>query len=361
MSQHAGQKSGVQGLPGAVGKGDRFAALMQSNAGWVHAAARRQLPDPALADDAVQAVFLALWSKYPEPPGGGHNLRGWLAKTTRYVCNNLRVLARRRLAHERSAAARRAEQRILDTDHTKSQQLAALEAAMRRLPPDDQNILVARFYQGRSIREVGCLLGITEAAAKMRLIRAVKRLRTEMVTGNSPEDRRTSTPQAVAGLGIASLSATGKNLEVAKEKAAAPPGFRCAAFSGWPLRSWLAAASAVIAAPVIAVAVLPALLPSAPRQGISHAPQPSPQLVLVTIPTPRSAVPESSASSAHTSATPRITGQPSGWAIVRAIHNPHAMSAVRGFHKIAAERDAGNLADPNPVASRESTGTVMPP
>jgi len=192
MADDAESKSGMPGWSGRAGADGNFAELMQSNVGWIHAAAKRRLRDSALADDAVQAVFLALWSKYREPPERGHHLRGWLANTTRYICNNMRVLERRRVARERSAASEQAARRRLGADHTESEQLAALDAAMRRLPTGDRDILVARFYQGRSIREMAQTLGITEAATRKRTSRVLERLRAEICWGQSPEECKLS-------------------------------------------------------------------------------------------------------------------------------------------------------------------------
>jgi len=361
MADDAGSKSGMPGWSGRAGADGNFAELMQSNAGWVHAAAGRRLRDSALADDAVQAVFLALWSKYREPPEGGHHLRGWLANTTRYICNNMRVLERRRAARGRRAAGEQSERLRLGADHTESEQLAALDAAMRRLPAGDRDILVARFYQGRSIRELASLLGLTEPAAKMRLSRAIKRLRTEMASQNHPEDRRISAPQTLAGWGIASLLMTAKALKAAMAKSAAPPRFRCTSFSGRrPRPRPSAAALEAIPALAIAVAVLLALLPSARREGPSDALPPISWVASPITRVPPSVAAAAPAWLAHTNSQHRTGGRPHRLAAVLVIPSHRTRATASGFQRVATGRETGILDGPNPVPLRESTGAKVP-
>src|ERR1044071_8978302 len=52
-----------------------------------------------------------------------------------------------------------------------------LDAAMAGLSKVDHHALVLRFFDGKSMREVGAALGASEDAAKMRVNRAVEKLR----------------------------------------------------------------------------------------------------------------------------------------------------------------------------------------
>lgn len=66
------------------------------------------------------------------------------------------------------------------SDQTESevwpQIMPLLEEAMLRLGQTDRDALVLRFFEGRSLKEVGAILGLSEAAAKMRLNRALEKL-----------------------------------------------------------------------------------------------------------------------------------------------------------------------------------------
>jgi hypothetical protein len=52
-----------------------------------------------------------------------------------------------------------------------------LTEALEELPERDRTAIVLRFFESRSMEEVGRTLGSTESAAKMRLARAVEKLR----------------------------------------------------------------------------------------------------------------------------------------------------------------------------------------
>lgn len=52
-----------------------------------------------------------------------------------------------------------------------------VRAAMGRLSPQERTVFALRHYEGRSLREIGALLGIEEGAAKHSVFRAVRKLR----------------------------------------------------------------------------------------------------------------------------------------------------------------------------------------
>jgi RNA polymerase sigma-70 factor (ECF subfamily) len=53
-------------------------------------------------------------------------------------------------------------------------------AALDRLPERDREVLVLRHLEELSAQEVGAVLGLSEAAVKMRALRALRRLRSLM-------------------------------------------------------------------------------------------------------------------------------------------------------------------------------------
>lgn len=60
------------------------------------------------------------------------------------------------------------------------EQVAALEQARRRLPPEYQQVLTLRYDEGRSFAEIGAALERSEEAARKLWMRAVRRLQDEM-------------------------------------------------------------------------------------------------------------------------------------------------------------------------------------
>ncbi|MDX6514071.1 MAG: hypothetical protein QOE36_3575, partial [Gaiellaceae bacterium] len=57
---------------------------------------------------------------------------------------------------------------------------AALGRALRTLPAAQRDVVVLKLINGLSFREIAERLGASEAACKMRLSRALERLRAEL-------------------------------------------------------------------------------------------------------------------------------------------------------------------------------------
>ena len=157
-----------------------FARLVQRHVDLVYAAARRQcFGDAHLAEDVTQAVFMILARK-PTAVYSGAVLPAWLLATTRYAASNALKLEARRRRHEREAAAMAQQIQPDDTDATRPADAAlalSLDAALARLGEKDRSAVTMRFLQGRSLREVGAAMGVSEEAAQKRVSRAIDKLR----------------------------------------------------------------------------------------------------------------------------------------------------------------------------------------
>ena len=140
----------------------------------VFSAALRQLEDRALAQEASQAVFCLLARK---ARGLTHyrTLAGWLYRTTSYTAAKIKRGEQRRRQREREAAAM--NEPAPQHEELWNRLAPQLDAALTRLGEADRLVILLRFFQAKSMREVGDNLGINEDAAKMRVSRAVERLR----------------------------------------------------------------------------------------------------------------------------------------------------------------------------------------
>jgi RNA polymerase sigma factor (sigma-70 family) len=156
-----------------------FGELVRRHAGFVLAACRRRLRDGHDAEDAAQAVFLVLARRPPARSGSTRALAGWLYQTAMYACNNAMRAQRTRDRHVRSAAAQRAaaasdeRPRIGEGDLLLDQALAALSGK-------DRDAILLRFYQDKSVQEVGASLGISANTATKRIARALARMRRSL-------------------------------------------------------------------------------------------------------------------------------------------------------------------------------------
>ncbi len=79
-----------------------------------------------------------------------------------------------------SAAIRAPEEfESIDTDAIENR--ARLFALVRRLPPEQRRVVLMRFVEQRSLREIATAMQKTEGAVKQLQFRAVQTLRTKMV------------------------------------------------------------------------------------------------------------------------------------------------------------------------------------
>src|ERR1700690_2071987 len=158
---------------------EAFAALVTRHVNLVYSVALQEVHDPHLAEEITQAVFIILARK-AESLGPKIILSGWLCRTARYASANALTIQRRRQHREQEAHM----QSILNeaanepaSGETWNQIAPLLDGALEQLGQKDHDALVLRFFEGRNFKEVGTALGASEAAAKMRVSRALEKLR----------------------------------------------------------------------------------------------------------------------------------------------------------------------------------------
>jgi|GEM_PF-6859658 len=147
---------------------ETFRLLCRRHLAFVHAVCRRELPTPEAAEDATQAVFIALAKK-------GRRLRpdtilpAWLFRVALLTCRSVRRAEARRSRVEKSVQA---------PDPTRHD--PHLYWAIAELPTPDRNVIVLKFLEEKTYREVATTLGTTEDAARMRIQRALEKLRRRL-------------------------------------------------------------------------------------------------------------------------------------------------------------------------------------
>ena len=198
-----------------------FNLLATAHINWVYALARRQLGDANLADDATQAVFIAFWKKHTQLARNNRPVGGWLLRATHYACANISKGERRRKNRERKVAAMRSEgvQSVPAAEDSNTLQLLALDAAMHKLSTSDRDVLVARFFQNQSARQMAQAFNISEAAAEKRITRAVIKLRGIMARKKITMDSTALAALLSSGAGTAPNGLLAKVLEGTSGKA----------------------------------------------------------------------------------------------------------------------------------------------
>jgi RNA polymerase sigma factor (sigma-70 family) len=151
---------------------EAFGLLVDRHVGMVYGAAQRMVGDSHLAEDITQGAFTLLAQK-GESVRRSEVVGGWLYNTTRNLAMHALRSEQRRRERERVAA----EMQSLGAQSCANDIAAQLEPAMAELDDADRGALVLRFLEERNLKEVGAELGISEDAARMRVNRAVERLR----------------------------------------------------------------------------------------------------------------------------------------------------------------------------------------
>jgi RNA polymerase sigma factor (sigma-70 family) len=151
-----------------------FEGLVRRYVNLVYSVAWRQTRDPQLAEEIVQTVFIILARKAGQI-SPNVIVSGWLCRTARFVASKAIAMRRRRAELENQAPM----ESNLDHESNAWESIEPLlDSAMEQLPDKDHDTLALRFFEGRSFKEIASATGTTEAGAKMRVSRALDKLRS---------------------------------------------------------------------------------------------------------------------------------------------------------------------------------------
>ncbi len=156
------------------GSDEAFAALVTRHVHKVYSVALRHTGNPYSAGEITQAVFVILARK-SRRLGRRVILSGWLYQTARLTAVTFIRSEIRRARREQEAQMQTA---LNENESALWTQIAPLlDAAMAGLNETDRTAVVLRFFDGKSMAEIGAALGANENAAKKRVNRALEKLR----------------------------------------------------------------------------------------------------------------------------------------------------------------------------------------
>ena len=151
-----------------------FAVLVSRHLNLVYSVALRSTGNTHAAQEISQAVFI-IFARKARSLGSKTILSGWLYQTTRLTAANFLRGEIRRQRREQEAYM---QSTLNEPDANGWPQIAPLlDDALGKLGERDRNAIVLRFFENKSLQEVGAALGASEDAAKMRVNRALDKLR----------------------------------------------------------------------------------------------------------------------------------------------------------------------------------------
>ena len=160
----------------ATGSNAPFAKIVARHVNWVHTAALRQSGSHAAAQDITQAVFIILARKASSLQRETV-LSGWLFRAVRYAVLDSHKMETRRQNREQEAARMELTQSETEDDQAWEQMRPILDDAVAQLGAKDRHAVLLRFFEKKSFGEIGAVLGGNENSARVRVVRAVEKLR----------------------------------------------------------------------------------------------------------------------------------------------------------------------------------------
>src|SRR5687768_2271486 len=156
------------------GSEEAFATLVTRHINLIYSVALRHVDRPDQAEEVTQAVVI-IFARKARELRHVKVLSAWLFKATRLTAANFMRSEIRRTRREQEAYMRST---LNQSEVEAWKQVApSLDTVVARLPEKDRHAIILRFYEGKSLREVGAAMAISEDAAYQRVNRAVDKLR----------------------------------------------------------------------------------------------------------------------------------------------------------------------------------------
>jgi RNA polymerase sigma-70 factor (ECF subfamily) len=153
----------------------RFADLYERHFERVYAFVIRRVRDRDAAEDVTAEVFHRALASLPKYEWRGAPFGAWLFR----IAANAIADRFKRSAREAAAPIDAPDAPVyLDVDHI--DQVARLFRLVDTLPADQRSVIIHRFVDERSIREVAQKMNRTEGAVKQLQLRALETLRARM-------------------------------------------------------------------------------------------------------------------------------------------------------------------------------------
>ena len=153
----------------------RFGELYDRHFERVYAFVVRRVPDRHAAEDVTADVFHRALAALGSYESRGAPFSAWLFR----IAANAIADRFKRASRDRSRPIDEAEPSV-EPEAERADRHADLFRLVNELPPDQRRVVVERFVEERSIRDIAARLNKTEGAVKQLQFRALQALRTKI-------------------------------------------------------------------------------------------------------------------------------------------------------------------------------------
>ena len=167
------------------GDGEAFGVLYERYLDAIYRYLYFRVGDEVQAEDLTEVVFLRAWEALPRYKPGKHPFKSWLYR----IAHNLHVDTQRKRAplpiSDLDMDRKPDREPLPEEVVSQRQEMAALAAAIQELDDVEQQVVLLRFVDGLSHREVGRVIGKSEQASRVIQHRALNALHALMSEGES--------------------------------------------------------------------------------------------------------------------------------------------------------------------------------
>ena len=139
------------------------------------------------AEDITHQVFLSAWAKVRTYKHRGHPFSSWLYQIARNTVIDHYRARRNDVSLDRLDPESSIIPAAAQADLSIKLQLEKVHVALRALKPDYQDVIILRFVEDLSLKEVAAILRKSEGAVKLAQHRAVGELKKRLGGENAEE------------------------------------------------------------------------------------------------------------------------------------------------------------------------------
>ena len=154
----------------------RFAEIYELNFNRVYGFIARRVGSRDIAEDLTSDVFHKALAGLPRFEWRGVPLGAWLIR----IASNAIIDRAKRAAKESDTSGLDEPSEVSPKEIEEIEQRARLFKLVDQLPPDQRRVIVLRFSEEKSIREVAQDLSRSEGAVKQLQFRALQNLRAQL-------------------------------------------------------------------------------------------------------------------------------------------------------------------------------------